>query len=216
MKWYRFGVLLSVAACGAAGTFLACGESETPGNNNNGSNDASSDSSSNGTDTGTDDPGDSGGEKDAQPDVQKGGATPGKVACGSASCNVPDQTCCLVGDGGTDNCATGTGAACGPALRVRCDDISDCPGADAGDVCCGTASFSLDSGPPPALYYAGASTTCRQKSTCGDNNNEYQYCKTDQECGDKPCVTQVCHKRTVSVCGGVVLKDGGPNPICNP
>lgn len=116
-----------------------------------------------GTDSGTGGGGDRDPRLESDPD-------PGQVTCGSATCNVPSQTCCTMlfpqGQSCTTSCSGGTSA------RGDCDGPEDCSG---GEICCA----------PSGLTDLAMGTTC--ESSCG---TRFQMCQTDSDCpGGQSCHT---------------------------
>ncbi|MDB4936241.1 MAG: hypothetical protein JWP87_3213 [Labilithrix sp.] len=138
-----------------------------------GSTDGSTDGNP-GTDAATDGPG----------PIPEGGAIadPGKVACGSASCDVATSFCCAVPDGGS-SCQT-SGGACTVlgGTKQQCNEAADCPAVDAGpQVCC----YETD-------QLGGLTTSCHLDCN-GGGGKRYQACRTTNECLSGACAVRTCN-----------------------
>ena len=123
-----------------------------------------------GTDSGTPSGTDSGTPSGTRDPRLESDPDPGQVTCGTATCNVPSQTCCTTlfpqGQSCAATCSGGTSA------RGDCDGPEDCSG---GELCCAPSGFSdLSMG-----------TTC--ESSCG---TRFRMCQTDADCpGGQSCHT---------------------------
>ena len=109
---------------------------------------------------------------------------PGKIRCGSMSCNTPALVCCASGDGGT--CTNQQ--QCDFGRPLACDETGDC----ANGVCCihpGQAPFPL--------------VTSACQATCIQGAITFQACKTSQECVGSLCVAQKCGGIWFGTCGGI-------------
>jgi hypothetical protein len=115
--------------------------------------------------------------------------TPGEVACGNLSCDVPENQCCIPFVGGAATCVPSTQACIG-GVTVDCNEAADC---SHGDVCC----VSILGGPTTTAQFA-----C-QAAPCGSPADGHaQACRTNQECiGGAACTVQVCEGVTVELCG---------------
>jgi len=132
-------------------------------------------------------PGDAGADGAKLVDAGPAVSDPGNVTCSGASCGVPANYCCDMGDAG-QSCVPGTTSSCA-GLRRSCDEAADCTGQD---VCCVNPSQAM------ALFY---STTCMPPSYC-DPFISPQICKTDAECANnQPCVAQMCNGYLIRSCG---------------
>lgn len=129
------------------------------------------------------------------------GSTPGAVACGNTSCNVPAQACCVrfQFDGGADggpgltrSCTAPN--ACQGGVTTTCDEKADCP--TQGQVCC------LQQTPQ------GVRGTC-SNGGCGPGG--VQLCKTTGECTNDGgvCTVYTCPQV------GAVQSCRKPAPQCN-
>jgi hypothetical protein len=107
---------------------------------------------------------------------------PAHIACGSASCTVGKQVCCIA-DGGAKETCTNLGANICPGLtKSNCDEAADC---DGGNVCCGFV------GPT-----GGFNTACQP--SCGTG---LQFCHGTAECVTGTCTLMQCRGVTVETCG---------------
>jgi len=116
--------------------------------------------------------------------VPEGGAPsdPGKVPCGTTSCDVSASFCCNVPDGGA-SCET-SGGACNAlgGLRHDCNESSDCPVLDAGaQVCCYEVT---DKG--------GLETSCHLDCN-GGGGRRFQACRRVGECLSGACAVRSCN-----------------------
>ncbi len=162
---------LSVAACGSGdpapgGTDAAANATDADPNAPDADPNAP-DANANATDAATNTP-------DADPNAPD--ATPGGgpdaalgVACGTATCTLGTQECCVSGGigGSTQTCVTA--GTCQDNV-LSCDGPEDCNGTD---VCCGTGSFGGGGGG------GGVSTTCAADCTGGQSA---VLCRVDTDC----------------------------------
>lgn len=178
METTRF--VLLTASLVAFGSLTACGGDDTttvpdastdtsnPPNDSGGGNDVSN-------------PPNDGSVTDA-PVTGDGGTTPGTVQCGTNTCNVPAQVCCVRFqlDGGADggagvtrNCTAPN--ACQNGATTECDEKADCPGSE---VCC--------------LQLGSGSITGKCQQGCGIQG--IQLCKTTTECTNDGgvCTSYTC------------------------
>jgi hypothetical protein len=137
--------------------------------------------------------GDGGGARDAQvadrrvaddanaaPDALGGGAgdggpTPGSIQCASTPCSLASNVCCTC-----PNCFPPFPTFCSPSFpgcvtgtALKCDDRTDCNGAD---VCCGV----FQSG-------AFAGTSCQLSCATDAAATGVQFCNVDAECAKGTC-----------------------------
>jgi hypothetical protein len=127
---------------------------------------------------------------------------PGKLACGSETCDVPGSVCCfssIAPGGAADHCEPNA-TACG-APNVHCDETADCA---SGQVCCtGTAVLPRDAsveGFEASTCMDATSAPCIERPGVGSSS--IQVCKSDSECKNgKACVVQSCFGRTLQTCG---------------
>lgn len=189
MKHLRLGLMVIPGVLSLA--LVHCGSDATPDVLADGPDaaDASSDGGAQGTDGGStaDAPGDA-----PLPAIPGGGAPPdpGKVSCGTATCNVPGEFCCLRPDGG-GSCET-SGGDCDAlgGVRQRCNEKTDCP---QSEVCC--YEFDLD---------GGVSTACHLDCN-GGSGRRVQACRTLSECSTGSCAVRTCD-------GGVSVESCGACP----
>ena len=182
---------LVVVGCAvlAAGAFVACGGDDT----GNDAGDATT-TDAEGTDVVVSDAGSDGvapGPDGCVPIADGAACDPGHVTCGSTSCDLTKDVCC-VADGGakftctvprpTDggkpppNACTGT--------EAFCDEAADCP---AGQVCCGFVGAT-----------GGFATSCA--TSCGTG---LQFCHGNAECVSGTCTAQPCRGETIETCSSV-------------
>lgn len=112
-------------------------------------------------------------------DPPPGGAacTPGMVACGAASCPVPDNPCCLSLSPQSATCSV-IGSSC-DGFIVSCDEASDCPG---GEICC------LD-----VTSQTTGTQTCQKGPTCPTSKYmDAQICRSNAECAGGSCSSWSC------------------------
>ena len=177
-RWFFVGVITT--ATGAAVTMLACGSDEAGTDITAAASDASSDgASSSSSSSGSS--GSSGGPRPANeagvtadggidpPNAGPGGDTK-SITCGTATCPIPAETCCVSESNVGDNSyACVVGATCpqppggGDTAALKCSAASNCA---PGTVCC----VREDNG--------NAASEC--KPACGQN--EAQLC--DLKAGD--------------------------------
>ena len=87
--------------------------------------------------------------------------TPHEVACGSETCTVPEETCCI--DNGSASCIRGGCPGTinrGSFSTVHCDDAADC---NPGSICCVT------SGSEVTLYECSKASECTGYESCIPN-----------------------------------------------
>jgi hypothetical protein len=110
-------------------------------------------------------------------------STPGYVECAGKACAVPASVCCTPLKGGADAataiCKTNTATACTAesAVRIECDEPSDCP---QGDVCCG----DLTSG----------------SQTCATTCLGVELCRCDEQCSGTSCLVCPGYERCAALC----------------
>lgn len=183
--WSLAGAL---AACGGSTADDSAITNSSDGGSSSSSTSSSSSSSSGGSSTsssgGT---GDGGGITDGGTKTDGGSssgtATPNKIACGTATCNLPAQKCCTSFGGGgtiTQTCIA-AGDTCQNGANATCDDKTDCP---TNEVCCIGGSGGGGGGGT-----GGFGASC--KTDCGQG---IQMCKAANECiGDAgPCTEYTC------------------------
>ena len=114
--------------------------------------------------------------------------SPGEVSCGSTTCAVATDECCLTETGGGTCQAVGTTCPTKTAT-VHCNEESDCSG---GQICCVTISIASQS----------ATAACQTGPCPSAGSGGAQACRTDQECGSGgPCEVQDCNGVTLELCG---------------
>jgi hypothetical protein len=120
---------------------------------------------------------------------------PGKIACGNASCALP-QTCCVtaVDGGATSTCGGGCAA-----VKLECDEAKDCPpevlpdGGTAPQVCCYERAGNQITG-----------SSCHRDCT-GGSGLRTQACRTNAECLTGSCAVRSCTGtiKSVETCGPI-------------
>ncbi|HEY3352429.1 MAG TPA: hypothetical protein VGQ83_04205 [Polyangia bacterium] len=124
---------------------------------------------------------------DAAPQPQQDtGATPGVIPCGSTTCDVATQECCIGPGGGT---CIARGAQC-QGLPASCDGPEDCAGGTP--VCCAQ------------LMGGGRGVQCTAANDC----NGQRLCRVDGDCGAN---ARCCAGGTV---GGVSITWCAPADQC--
>ena len=118
---------------------------------------------------------------------------PGHVTCGTTSCDLAKQFCCIDDGGASLTCDddppdSGGGPPPPPppngctGTKATCDEAADCP---SGQICCGFVGIG-----------GGFATAC--ETSCG---NGLQFCRGSAECVKGDCVVQTCQGETVETCG---------------
>ncbi|MGO9839345.1 MAG: hypothetical protein ACLP1X_34625 [Polyangiaceae bacterium] len=136
--------------------------------------------------------------------VPEGGApcSPGKVSCGSTTCDTATDYCCA-GTNGAGTCEPLNGGTCASGVKVECDETADCA---SGDVCCQQDA------------YGPHSATCEASCPTG----YFQVCRSNAECTPQTCIVQLCSPsagtpQTVTLEGCPYSDLGGapgPLPLC--
>jgi hypothetical protein len=144
--------------------------------------------------------------------------TPGRIRCGSTTCDAQSQLCCsgMAGSGvggaspadsgagglsasgsGAGGSGIGTGfESCSPTFcpyRRECDEPADCIGTE---VCC----FHVVASPPAVL-----ASSCQQPEMCAFDGY-WLGCGSQDDCaaaGAPDCVAQVCKGQTIQTCGPI-------------
>lgn len=133
--------------------------------------------------------------------VEKPPGVPGQVQCGSASCKLTTQVCCIETSTGNAHCA----ASCDSTtqLPVSCDGSEDCTG---GKKCCY----------PTGGTTASCMATCLGRVFCGSDRD----CAAGQRCAPGTgalatvfVCTAVPPAKTIW-CGGAVCDVGSGNMCC--
>lgn len=190
-----FSVAAWVGCGGSSGTIAdilegdAGIDGDANGGGNRGSNDAASgtdssaalDSSSAGGDAGITSNGGDGGISPA--DAGPGGNT-ATINCGTTTCSIPSQTCCVASSGGgalAYSCSAADAGCAAPAggdsIALTCSSGANCA---LGTVCCVRQTTT------------GAASVC--KPAC--EQNEAQLC--DPKASDAGCVNQTCSNNNIS------------------
>jgi hypothetical protein len=171
------GILAACSGDGAAEADIPLPERDAgSGGDDGAASSSSSTSSSSGGQPGDGSTSGDGASNDGAP--TSSGATPNKIACGSATCDLPAQKCCaaFVFDGGSSLSCISAQTSCA-GTELRCDDKADCA---SNQLCCGGG-------------FAGAQC---QPSCAG-----VQLCKASNECPDAgACQTFMCSGRQISAC----------------
>jgi hypothetical protein len=113
--------------------------------------------------------------------------TPGKLSCGTATCDTPSQECCYgTGSGSSETCVTSGGTCAGNVQE--CAEKSDCPD---GEICC--LKVTDTSG--------DFTITCQAGTTCpaGGLANA-QICTTNAECSTGKCAVYNCMGQLTEAC----------------
>lgn len=165
----RGGFLLGFALIGVAACGSDYGEETPPGASSSSSSTGGSSTSSGGAPP-----------KTATP-------TPGKIECGTETCDVATQQCCAASASDL-HCKEKTASCQGAAT---CDDAADCTD-PAKPKCCGSSQG-----------FSKSETRCVDKC---DGINSAQSCRSDAECGSQQCIHQSCFGFTSWLCG--------LNPFC--
>jgi hypothetical protein len=136
--------------------------------------------------------------------VPDGGApcSPGKVTCGSTTCDTATDYCCA-GTNGAGTCEPLNGGTCASGVEVECDETADCA---SGNVCCQQDA------------YGPHSATCETACPTG----YFQVCRTNAECTPQTCIVQLCSPSagtpatvTLEACPYSELGGApGPLPLC--
>lgn len=160
--------------------------------------------------------------------------TPGKVQCGSGSCDTASEVCCI--SGADEHCVpkTGVHSPCGAGVEERdCDEAADCA---SGERCCHAFDYTdeceltelwrcsnASCGDMPdstwELCLLGSSCPsgpCKQRN--GESSSTHGYCPLDNRtlnCGNVTCgAGEACCWDTVTRTGRCVSDGecGGNNP----
>jgi hypothetical protein len=122
------------------------------------------------------------GDADAS-EVGSPGSTPGKVACGNASCDLSLPETCCSGLPAPNSIRCEPGMSCVAGATIACDEAADCPDIQ---MCC------VD-----ALGQDFASTHCAFDCVGARG----QACRTDQECATGSCTEWTCGAMHIFACG---------------
>ena len=112
---------------------------------------------------------------------------PGKIFCGSKSCDAKSEDCCVDTHTGSATCAPKGTCSGSTTAGLGCDEAADCA---AGEVCCFTASGVTPTG-----------SLC-QTGPCplGDFS---QSCRGTEECAAGNCVEGSCSGYKIQTCGAI-------------
>ncbi|MEZ4219754.1 MAG: hypothetical protein R3B13_02415 [Polyangiaceae bacterium] len=138
-------------------------------------------------------------------------ATPGRVQCGSASCDLSAEVCCTNGEGVGKRCVPKpkdpNQVPCkNDEMEKHCDERSDCA---RGSVCCRT--YDCSGGCPPKFECEPTRCQVEVSETCLGNDG----CSEGFECKsggarDAPAFCELTHPG--APCGK--KRCGGSTPIC--